>query len=234
MKSNSIFSYIKKTSKSSSLVNYTRQDLNQKWLNRIQTKATDSLGQEGYSKLSSLVDFYSKKTENQTVNIDWDFWKSNIRTQNLVDNIMKKTDSLSEKKYNVDTIALKSAANSEKFENYGLFLKYNYTLWNNHLVRSLNAVYSLVSISDISLISQKEFNSFFPGLLSKPAAWRETGYASISKFYFYFIDSVYYENSASMAISNQYRFTNSSWTPYAHSICAWERGLVGKHVLMSL
>ncbi len=182
MKSNSILSYIKKTSKSSSVVNYTRQDLNQKWLQRIQTKATDSLGQEGYSKLSSLVDFYSKKSDNQSVNIDWDFWKSNIRTQNLVDSIMKKTDSLNEKKYNVESIALKSASNSEKFENYGLFLKYNYTLWNNHLARSLNAVYSLVSISDISLVSKKEFYSYFPGLLNKPAAWRETGYSDLRKF----------------------------------------------------
>jgi hypothetical protein len=35
-------------------------------------------------------------------------------------------------------------------------------------------------------------------------------------------------------ILNQFRYSNTSVQPYHHPVCAWERGFVCKHMLMSL
>jgi hypothetical protein len=51
---------------------------------------------------------------------------------------------------------------------------------------------------------------------------------------YYIIDNHYYENSTGMIIERQFRFSNRSLQPYWHSVSAWEKGLVIKHVLMSL
>ena len=59
----------------------------------------------------------------------------------------------------------------------------------------------------------------------------------VSKFNMIFIciiEMPYNENSPVLAVTDQYRYNNSYLTPYMHGVCAWERGLFCKHVLMSL
>jgi len=48
---------------SSAVVPFARQDLTKRWLGRIQAKASDSHSQEGYMKLSALIDYYNKPAE---------------------------------------------------------------------------------------------------------------------------------------------------------------------------
>ena len=43
-----------------------------------------------------------------------------------------------------------------------------------------------------------------------------------------------YTESGAYQIGEQFRYSNSSNQPYYHPICAWERGFVCKHTLMSL
>jgi hypothetical protein len=52
-----------RSSASHAVVPFARQDLTKRWLGRIQTKANDSLSQEGYMKLSALIDYYNKPAE---------------------------------------------------------------------------------------------------------------------------------------------------------------------------
>ena len=52
-----------RSSASTAVVPFARQDLTKRWLGRIQAKATDSQSQEGYMKLSALVDYYNRPAE---------------------------------------------------------------------------------------------------------------------------------------------------------------------------
>ncbi len=93
-------------------------------------------------------------------------------------------------------------------------------------VDNLDALYNAQSIGDFSKVGSNEMFQYCQGAAELSAGWRETGYM--------FRQSVYHENSIAMAVSNQFRYTNSSLQPYYHPVCAWERGMVCKHALMSL
>jgi len=175
-----LFKFAKKTSRSGAVVNYTRPDLTNKWLWRIQQKAHDNIGQESYSKLSSLVNFYSKNVDNSSNKIDWDFWRQNIRTEGVVEKIKEKNTELSTKTYNIDALAARSAHTSEKYENYNLFLKYNHDLWRRQYTDNLDALYGLISIGDPTMTAQTEFIDYHPGSRQRAAGWRETGFSDES------------------------------------------------------
>jgi hypothetical protein len=59
--------------------------LTKKWISRIQAKVKDSASSEAYGKISSLIDYYNKPVAQYTENIDWNYWKDNIRTDGVVD-----------------------------------------------------------------------------------------------------------------------------------------------------
>jgi hypothetical protein len=164
-----------------SVVPYQRQDLTKKWMGRVQQKAKDQHGQENVSKLGSLIDYYNRPAKSFNDNINWGYWKDNIRTTGLVEGIRGKYDEFKTYTYNVDSIAQRSAINSEKYDNYGLFLKWNYHLWmkqyldNNHTINAADA------LGDISYVSFKELYNYVPGTQETAAAWRETGHYIRSK-----------------------------------------------------
>jgi hypothetical protein len=60
-------------------------DLTRKWIHRIQTKVKDAASSEAFSKISSLIDFYNKPPAQYKEDIDWNYWKDNIRTEGVVD-----------------------------------------------------------------------------------------------------------------------------------------------------
>jgi hypothetical protein len=186
-----IFNYAKKNSRSGAVVQYTRPDLTQKWINRIQAKANDAFSQEAVGKLSSLVGYYSKGLGDVAQKVDWDYWRSNIRTEGLVDKLKSKNQELSEHNYNVDSLAEKSVQTSEKYENYGLFLKYNYELWMNQYSCNLNALYGAMHLGDINMVGHSEMLAYLPGINALACGWRETGFTNPRKFFlltfFYFI-----------------------------------------------
>lgn len=179
------FQFCKK-SNFGSLTPYSRPDLTQKWLHRIQSKAQDQQGLEASNKLSSLVDYYSKNSGETNQKIDWDYWSQNIRTSGLVDKIKEKNESIEKQQYNIDTLAAKSAITSEKYENYGLFLKYNHALYMHQYSNNLKALYGYLNIGDVTMLSRNEQLSYYPGLKEKISGWRETGYVNLSKYYFTF------------------------------------------------
>lgn len=53
-----------RASPATSVVVHSRQDLTRRWMGRIQAKAKDSSAQENLMKLSSLIDFYNKPSQN--------------------------------------------------------------------------------------------------------------------------------------------------------------------------
>ncbi len=221
-----IFKYSKLTSKSGAVVNYTRQDLTTKWINRVSSKAPNAAAQDAVSKLSSIVAYYCRPAETTKDKIDWNYWKQNIRTTGVVDKLHDKLEVSKGKTYNVEAVAAKAANTTPKYESVGLYLKYNHDLWMKQYVDNLDALYNAQSIGDFSKIGTSELFQYCQGASELSAGWRETGYM--------FRQSVYYENSITLAVSNQFRYTNSSLQPYYHPVCAWERGMVCKHALMSL
>lgn len=176
-----IFKHLKSQARNGAVVNYTRQDLTQKWLNRVQVKATNSASQDAYSKLSSLVDYFTKPSEKFNDKLDWEFWRKNIRTTGVVDKLEAKVESLKDQAYNAENLASKSAVTSEKHETYGLFLKYNHDLWMKHYVDNLENMYGILHLGDIDMISGQELFSYMPGINQSSAGWRETGYITRCK-----------------------------------------------------
>jgi hypothetical protein len=107
-------------------------------------------------------------------------------------------------------------------------------LWETfHMFRvKINLIYFIKNIAT-------EFLNYMPGTREHAAGWRETGhYLRCMNIILYrnfiLIVSHYFENSTPTIIRRQFRFSNRSWQPYWHSVSAWEKGLVIKHVLMSL
>lgn len=182
MQSFKTFIKYQKRFNTTAVVNYSRPDLTKKWMNRIHAKANDSFGQESANKLSTLVDFYMKPPGDIGKNsIDWDYWQKTIRTEGIVGKMKQKNEDLAKQTYNIDSIALKAAHITEKYNDYGLFLKYNYDLWMEQYVENLNALYGAMHLGDISMISSSELNEYYPGIIETNAGWRETGYSAPCK-----------------------------------------------------
>lgn len=58
-----------------------------------------------------------------------------------------------ETEYNIDSIASKSAIISEKYNNYGLFLKWNHDLWLRQYLENLESLNGAEALGDISMLS---------------------------------------------------------------------------------
>lgn len=159
------------------VTNYTRPDLTTKWIKRIQVKAKDAYGQDATNKLSSLVDFYSKSGNDfESSQINWEEWKKEIRTEGIVEKLKEKNAEVAKKNYNIDDLAAKSAVVSDKYDNYGLLLKYNFALWNDSFKRNMNALYGFLTLGDLSMVSTREIVSYQPGVMETYHGWLETGY----------------------------------------------------------
>lgn len=159
----------------------SKQDLTKKWLNRIQSKARDQWGQESYSKLSSLVDYYTKPPQDYKENIDWEYWSSNIRSSGVVEKIRNIYNDFKNYDYNVDQLAARSAVNSNKYDEYGLLLRYNHDLWMTQYMENLTALHGALELGDIRYIHEQELFQYSPGIREKAAGWRETGFVVRSK-----------------------------------------------------
>lgn len=158
------------------VVPYSRGDLTKRWMGRIQAKAKDSHSQETYMKLSSLIDFYNKPAQTFKEDIDWGYWKDNVRSEGLVDKIKDKFEELKGYSYNIDSIAQRSAINSENYDNYGLYLKWNYHLWMTQYLENVRTLNGLEAIGDISYLPTNDMFQYMPGIRETTAGWRETGH----------------------------------------------------------
>lgn len=143
-----------------------------------------------------------------------------------MDKIKEKYTEFKTYSYNIDAIAQKCAITSERYESYGLHLKWNYHLWMQQYIENIQTLNGIEALGDISYVSNNELMTYLPGARETSTAWRETGH--------YLRFSHYFENSITTIIRRQFRFSNRSWQPYWHSVSAWEKGLAVKHVLMSL
>lgn len=142
---------------------YIGQDLTKKWIQRIQSKVHDSASVESYAKLSSLVDFYNKPAKTFKDDIDWSSWKDQIRTAGVVDKIHAKYENFKKQNYNVDLVAQKSTANSEKYDTHviytilnnikGLFLHWNYSLWMRQYLDNVQSLIGVNALGDIQYVS---------------------------------------------------------------------------------
>lgn len=165
---------------STSVVNYTREDLTKLWILRVQDKANDSAAQESVSNLSSLIDYYMKKAEDSSTNklldIDWDSWKKEIRTPDVVDSLKNKLEEAKTQSYNVEGLASKAAITNDKFDHVGLYLKYNHDLYMRHYTETLEGLYSTLSLGDMSYVPINELVEYEKGAANHHNGWTETGY----------------------------------------------------------
>jgi hypothetical protein len=72
-----------------------------------------------------------------------------------VDKLREKYDEFKTYSYNVDSIAQRSALNSERYENHGLYLKWNYHLWMKQYLENIRTLNGVEAIGDISYVSSK-------------------------------------------------------------------------------
>ncbi len=153
---------------STGVVPYSRQDLTKRWMGRIQAKAKDTHSQETLMKLSSLIDYYNKPAQVYKEYLDWSYWKQNVRTEGVVDKIKEKFDEFKTHAYNVDAIAQRSAINSENFDNYGLYLKWNYHLWMTQYLENIKTINGMQALGDMSYVARKlkEIMKYFNRLFS--------------------------------------------------------------------
>jgi len=215
------------TESKSLVVGSQRQDLTKKWIQRIQAKVKDAASTESFSKISSLIDYYNKPASAFKEEINWDYWKENIRTDGVVGKLKDKYEHYkSTQNYNIDSIAQKSVINSEKYETHELLLEWNYNLWMNNYIENISTLIDADHLGDISYVSTHELHSYYPGGRELCQGWRETG--NLIRI------PHYYENSLSTIIRRQFRWSNRAWQPYWHPVSAWERGIQIKHILMSL
>jgi hypothetical protein len=177
----SIFKQAKFISRSKAVVNFTRQDLTKKWMHRVQSKANNPSSIEQVSRLSNLVDFYSKPAEENTENIDWSFWKKTIRTEGVVDKLQSKLQVAKEQQYNVESLAAKAAINDEDYEKIGHVLRYNHDIHMKFFTENLDAVYSLQSVGDPTYLTLHELQGYSPGSNHQVSGWIETGYMTSRK-----------------------------------------------------
>ena len=101
----------------------------------------------------------------------------------MVDKIKNLNDEYHKKTYNIEAVAQKSVINSEKYDEYGLILKWNYHLWMKQFVENITTVNGSRAIGDIKYVSGHEMYMYTPFVRELTAGWRETGHMQRSKFF---------------------------------------------------
>jgi hypothetical protein len=117
----------------------TDNDLTNKWLNRLRATANTNDSREQHSQLQSILDFYNRQshgTSNLSA-VNWDSFRSNIHTPNVVDRIEAKYSKFMQAEYAVDGAVSKCGARSEAMKALDVQMHYNYNLWMAHYLLHL-------------------------------------------------------------------------------------------------
>ena len=80
-----------------------------------------------------------------------------MRTEGIVDKLKEKLDEFKTYSYNIDAIAQRSAINSENYDDYGLFLQWNYSLWMQQYTENIRSLNGLEAMGDMTYVGRKFF-----------------------------------------------------------------------------
>ena len=78
-----------------------------------------------------------------------------MRTENIVEKIREKFDEFKTYSYNIDAIAQRSAINSEDYDDYGLYLQWNYSLWMQQYLENIKTLNGMEAMGDMSFVGRK-------------------------------------------------------------------------------
>ncbi len=78
-----------------------------------------------------------------------------MRTEGIVDKIREKFDEFKTYSYNIDAIAQRSAINSDDFDDYGLYLQWNYSLWMQQYLENIKTLNGMEAMGDMSFVGRK-------------------------------------------------------------------------------
>lgn len=93
------------------------QKLVDKWVKQVQNKSTTAEG-KGYAvQLTSLISYFTRRPESNEVEaINWDEWKNELNTKDIVDKIKANHESLMKEKYDKAPILQKVQESRSPYE----------------------------------------------------------------------------------------------------------------------
>ena len=140
--------------------------------------------------------------------IDWDNYRSNIHTANVVDKIQAKYNEFLGSNYAVDGAVAKCGNRSEAMKALDVAMHYNYHLWMVHYLMHLDQVETLRNIGDPTQISRMEMAELFPYTTRYNSMQQEIGNIAPQ-------DLV--ENPITVRIATQFSWGSRYCSPFVHS-----------------
>lgn len=185
-------------------------DLTVKWLNRLRATATTNESREQHSQLASILDFFNRESRGtrELPKIQWDTYRENIHTPNVVNKIRAKYDDFMKAEYGVDGAVSKCGVRTEAMKALDVAMHYNYNLWMAHYLLHLDQIETLANIGDVTMLSKMEMAELFPYTTRYNSSQQEIGNLSPQ-------DLV--ENSLVVRTATQFSWGSRYCPPFVHS-----------------
>lgn len=71
-----------------------------------------------------------------------------------MDKVKDKYEEFKTHSYNIDAIAQRSAINSENYDDYSLFLQWNYHLWMQQYLENIQTLNGMQALGDMDYVSR--------------------------------------------------------------------------------
>ena len=97
-----------------------------------------------------------------TAQIDWEGFRKNIHTPNVVDRIKSQYDTFLEAEFLVDGAVAKCGVRSEAMKSLDVSMHYNYELWLTHYLFHLDQIETMTNLGDVTAISNLELSELVP------------------------------------------------------------------------
>jgi hypothetical protein len=142
------------------------QKIIDKWVKRIQAKSTTSEG-KGYSvQLTSLINYYTRRPESDQVEeINWEQWKNELNTKDIVDKIKGNHESLMKESYDKAPILERVEKTRSPYEDsINKEMMYHSMLWMTFYMDNIRLKVNLEYVPRLTECALHEKADLMPGV----------------------------------------------------------------------
>ncbi len=184
--------------------------LTNNWLKRLRVTAHTNEAREQQAQLQAVLDYFNQEAygKDQLAAIDWDGFRANIHTPQVVDKIQAKYADFMGAQFQVDGAVAKCGTRSAAMKALDVSMHYNFALWSVHYQIHLDQLETLHNVGDPTEIGRMEMGELFPEVNAYSAIQQEVGNIAPQ-------DLV--EDSVAVRVGTQFSWGSRYCPPFVHS-----------------
>jgi len=184
-------------------------ELTNNWVRRLGATANSGVSRESHGQLSSVLDYYnSSQTAAVRDEIDWDGYRKNIHTPNVVDKLQAKYTGFLGSTFSIESAVARCGGTTEKMQALDVAMKWNFKLYLTHYMGHLTQLEMMHNIGDTTEMSVQEMVKLCPGVECMQSMQQEIGNLAPDS---------YQEEQVVTRVCSQFSWGTKHAPPFTHS-----------------